>query len=305
MKINNECRINYQYRLSSYSPIIMKTVCSNTVSTDIIRCMLKVDKYVDKKYTSAFDILTYTIVIKNISKLFITKIFFQDKIPKGTRFIENSVTVDGFERRCVNIECGFYIGNLKAEGEAKITFKTITLPSCFSHIIKNYSTIEYDYIFNVEKCPARICMESNNVTTFYEDRTFKQISVDNEIKVHQNINNILNTKVEIKVLDVKILNTPINESYLTKNIKSCSILVICRVEYEVLFSYYRKTKNRKFENCSKTSIKEVFGFANYMIVPVGITYVNKNSIKIFIENISSNLLDCETIYISTSILMHY
>lgn len=305
MKIINECRVNYQYRLSPNDPIIIKTLCSNVVSTDIIRNMLKIDKYVDKKYTTAFDILTYTIVIKNISQLYITKIFFQDKIPNRTKFLENSVTVNGLKKRCANPEIGFYIGNLEEGCEAIITFKVVSLPYCINHLIKNYSTIEYDYIFNIDKDPTRITIDSNNAITLYENRTFKQMVVEHEIKICKEIDEILDTNIKINVLDVKIINAPINESYLTKKIKTCTILVICSIEYKILCSHQKKIKNKKVNECSEVLINDIFGFSNYMIVPVGITYIDKNNIKILIENTTSSLIDCETIFISTNMLMYY
>ena len=303
MRVVNECRIDFQYRLSPNSPIVIKTINSNIVSTDIVRSILKIEKYVDRKSTNAFDVLTYTVDIFNISELLVTNVVFQDKIPIGTRFIENSVTINNLKRRCINPQEGFYIGNINVDHKIRITFKVVVLPKCFTRVIKNYSTIEYDYIYNIEKSPTRILIESNKVNVAYENKVFKQLSINNSLKLYKPVYNILNSKVSIKVLEVKITNTPINDFY--KNSNLCTIIIIGSIGYEVLYKSNVKNKFKKSKVREIISATDNFGFSSQMLVPVGITYLNKNNINIIIENVSTNLLDSETVFINTNILLYY
>ena len=52
-------------------------------------------------------------------------------------------------------------------------------------------------------------------------------------------------------------------------------------------------------------LRDKFGFSCYMLVPVGIEYLNENNIKVIIEHASSNLINKNTVFINTNILLHY
>lgn len=49
MRVVNECRVDFKYRLTEDSPLVTRTNFSNLVSTEIVKDMLHVEKFVDKK----------------------------------------------------------------------------------------------------------------------------------------------------------------------------------------------------------------------------------------------------------------
>ncbi|MDK2563818.1 DUF11 domain-containing protein [Romboutsia sedimentorum] len=296
MRVINECRIDFKYRLSPQSPLVAKTTLSNIVSTDIVKNILKIEKFVDKKNTYYFDILTYTIDIYNISDYLVTDVFFRDKIPLGTEFIQNSVEINNIKVRCLNPQYGFCIGDINSGYKKSITFKVVVLPLCFCEIIKNYSIIEHDYIYNIEKCPARVPIQSNRVYTKVNEKVFKQLSIDNILTTCDPILKIVDSNVSIEILQTKLVNTPSNDIYGECKSNICMLIVIGSIDYEMIFkSKFQKSK----------LLRDKFGFSCYMLVPVGIEYVNKNNIKIIIENASSNLINKNTVFINTNILLHY
>lgn len=289
MKVINECRINFKYRLSQQTPIINKTIFSNQVSTQVVRNTLEISKYVNKKQTYSFDILTYTIVIENITQITINNLFFQDNIPNGTKFIENSVIVNDIKIRCVNPQEGFYIGKLTGKGKVKITFKVLVLPMCFCKNIINYSTIKYDYIYNVEKPPYRAFKESNSVDTKCEFRLFKQISIGNALKLDTGIYKIIDGKYKFKIIETKVISSPKLNLY--------TLIVIGKIEYEICYKSNPK--------CNCKYIEDVFGFSTDMLVPIGITFFNKDKIQGSIEYASANLVNKNTIFINIDLLLYY
>lgn len=305
MRVINECRVDFQYMLSPQSPVIIKTICSNLVSTDIVKDILKIEKYADKKCTYSFDILTYTICITNISKYKITNVFFQDRIAKGTRFIENSVTINNIKRRCINPEYGFNLYSLEPEDMIIITFKVIVLPHCFCDALRNCSTIEHDYIYNIEKPPARITIESNCVKTAIDNKVFKSIVVDNILKTCDKIQKIIDVNVRIKILETKPCSTPVSEIYKICNSNICTLVILGSIEYKVNYLPKLPQKRSKHRNDKIKYTEDIFGFSCYMLVPVGITYSNKDNINIDIENICINLVGSNNVFVNTNLLLYY
>lgn len=91
-------------------------------------------------------------MIINISDDVITKVFVQDDIPKETRFIENYVVVNNISKGGLNPQDCFRIVDIKAKEKIIIKFKALVLPQYGGdEIIKNYSSIEYDYLYNIKK----------------------------------------------------------------------------------------------------------------------------------------------------------
>ncbi|MDB3084655.1 hypothetical protein C4097_08840 [Clostridioides difficile] len=305
MKVINECRIDFQYRLSPKSPVIVKTICSNVVSTDIVKDILKIEKYVDKKHSYSFDIVTYTVCISNVSKYIVTNAFFQDKIPTGTKFINNSVTINSIKKYFINPEKGFSLHDINSGKCIIITFKVIVLPHYLCNTIKNCSTIEHDYIYNIEMSPTRVVMKSNKVNTYVENKVFKSLQVDNNIKISQRIDKIIDIKVKVNILETKVVNTPANDVYRKQNSDVCTFIILGNIEYEINYKLKCKKTNRKNKNQKMKTKISVFGFSCNMLVPIGITYLNKDNIKINIENTSTSQIYKGKLFVSSNILLYY
>lgn len=287
MKVINECRIDFNYRLSPQSPIISETLFSNMVSTQVIKNRLDVRKYVNKRRSCYFDILTYKIIVRNVSIFTINNIFFKDIIPENTRFIKNSLAINTIQKRCINPTEGIFLGNLVSGSKVKITFKVLVLPICFSNDIRNYSSVEYDYVYNIEEPPIRVLKDSNIVETQCENKIFTQSSIGNLLKTPCCINKILYDRYRVTILETKVIN----------NYKKdlCTLLVIGKIEYEMCY----------LSKCYKRLINDVFGFSECVAVPRGIIYSNVHNISGAIEYATSNILDKSTIFISTNLLLHY
>lgn len=285
MFVLNMCRVDYKYRLSSLNPIISKTALSNIVSTQMISEKIKLVKLVDKEKGGLFSLLKYTILIYNVSDEIVNNLFFQDKIPKGSSFVENSLTINNIKKRCINPESGFYIKKLNIKEKIHVTFKVIITKSKYPYI-KNTSDIEYNYIYNIEEKPIRRLEKSNIVKTKYENNVFKQILLKNIINLSCKAKYITKIKCVPKVISTKLINCYVNEK--------CGVLVIGKINYFIFYRY----KGRNY------LIEDISGFSICMIAPIGITYLNKIDIKIDTEYICSKLVNENKIFINTSLLLY-
>ncbi len=299
MRVVNECRVDFKYRLTQDSPLVTKTNFSNVVSTDIIKNMLDIEKFVDKNSTYAFDILTYSIVITNVSNFTVTNVFFKDKIPKGTIFIENSVKVDNIKKRCLRPDNGFYINKINYRSSVIIKFKVIVLPQYFIHPITNFSTIQQNYILNIEEVPVRLNIDSNIVSSEFQRKVFKEINICENIRLKKDISKILKFEVDIKVISTKLVDSPINRIIQKNKSNMCNLVVIGYIDYKIHFL----SKNKKDNNTN--IIRYKFGFSSYLMTPIGIAYIRNENIKVNVNYASVNLINKKLIFTSTNLYMYF
>ncbi|EGT5164232.1 hypothetical protein C9H52_17975, partial [Clostridioides difficile] len=166
---------------------ITKTTFNDVFSNDANGSIIKVEKYVDKKCASVFEILTYTIIVTNTSRYKTGNIFFKDYISKYIEFINNTVKVNGIIKRGLDPQQGFYIGRIDASCKKIISFKSVVLPNSAHRIIKNSANIYYYYKCNLDKFPTRISIESNRVYTNVNKIVFKQLNISNTLKAPKNL----------------------------------------------------------------------------------------------------------------------
>ncbi|PGE94495.1 hypothetical protein COM59_32595, partial [Bacillus pseudomycoides] len=62
------------------------------------------------------DVLTYTVLITNVGIIPVTDVLFQDVIPEGTTFVDNSLTIGGIQQPGLNPEIGFTVSPLLNAG---------------------------------------------------------------------------------------------------------------------------------------------------------------------------------------------
>lgn len=236
--------------------------------------------------------------------------FVQDDIPKKTRFIENSVVVNNMRKRETNPQEGFCIGNIKAKEKITIKFKVLVLPQCGEYegdeIIKNYSSIEYEHLYNIEKPKNRINISSNEVDTLVKNMVFNQITVDNEIYVCNFVEDVVNTKITVEIIDIKIINSPINNNIEGLCIKpkenTCLALVVGTIKYHITYKDLSRRNNKSYKNITREyCVEDIFGFSCCLVVPVGITYGDKYDINFIIEDSITTITNTNTLYLSTNI----
>ncbi|HBG5346792.1 TPA: hypothetical protein KQG29_004260 [Clostridioides difficile] len=313
---------------------ITKTTFNDVFSNDVSENILKVEKYVDKKCASVFDILTYTVIVTNTSRYKTGNIFFKDYISKYIEFINNTVKVNGIIKRGLEPQQGFYIGRIDASCKKVISFKSVVLPNSAYRVIKNNANIYYYYKCNLDKFPTRISIESNRVYTNVNKTVFKQLNISNTLKVPKNLKDILKVNVNSKILDIKPIKNPVNKG---NNLKLCNLIVFGSIEVEIDYSCKNRSKfktvnkandiqkdkhysndvqnnNENISDCknqisfSENKVKKIiktFGFSCFICSPVGIVYKDMKNINIKIEHTSINELNPDELFINTSLLLYY
>ena len=96
---------------------------SNEIKILIVNNDVKLLKTANTFAVKSGDIITYTISIANDGTILNTNLFFQDNIPIGTTFVENSVKIDGEAKNNYNPQTGFELNNLNAGNTIEVEFK--------------------------------------------------------------------------------------------------------------------------------------------------------------------------------------
>lgn len=298
MEVTNQCRVDFEYRLSPPGPIICNTIFSNIVKTVIIEKLVVAVKKVDKPIACIFDILTYTITIKNKSMHYAANIFFQDIVPKGVQFICGSVKVNWIKNKNLDPNKGFYLGTLKPFSKCFVSFKVVVLPLTLDSILKNYAHITYDYVYNLEKPPIRVCIKTNTTCTIVKNILFKQINVSNKFAIRNKcicVKNLIKITTKIKIIKTKIVDTPTGISEEGFYLTGSKILIIGTVKYSI--TYLDKEFSRML--CEKF----IKGFSTSIVVPKVSCCSAKPEFNIIKESKVTSPLNNNCFNVDTTILI--
>jgi len=298
MEVTNQCRVDFNYKLSPPGPIICNTIISNIVKTVIIEKLVVAVKNVDKPTACIFDILTYTITIKNKSLYYAPNIFFQDIVQKGCQFICGSVKVNWIKNKNLDPNKGFYLGTLKPFSKCFISFEVVVLPLTLDLILKNYAKITYDYIYNLEKPPIRVCIKTNTTSTTVKNILFKQINISNRFGIQNPcicIGNLTKISTKVNITKTKIVVTPRGISEEGTYLTGSKILIIGSVKYSI--TYIDKEFSRML--CEKF----IKGFSTSIVVPKVSGCSAKPKFKIIKESKSTSPLNNNCFNVDTTILI--
>ncbi|WP_443661873.1 DUF11 domain-containing protein [Clostridium sp.] len=298
MEVINQCRVDFNYKLSPPGPIICNTIFSNVVKTVIIEKLVVAVKKVDKTTTCIFDILTYTVCLKNKSMYYVSNIFFQDIVPSGVKFICGSVKVNWIKNKKLDPNKGFYLGTLKPFSKCFISFSVVVLPLTLDLILKNRAFITYDYVYNLERPPIRVTIKTNTTYTTVENILFKQINISNKFGIQNPcicLNNIIKISTKVNIIKTKFVDTPMGISEEGAYLTGSKILIIGSVKYSITYL------DREFSRiCRERFIK---GFSTSIVVPKVICYSAKPEFNIIKESKLNTLLKDKRFEVDTTLLI--
>ncbi|MBU3161126.1 DUF11 domain-containing protein [Clostridium frigoris] len=298
MEVTNQCRVDFNYRPIPQGPVISNTIFSNTVKTIIIEKLVIAVKKVDKPNACIFDILTYTVCLKNKSMYYVSNIFFQDIVPCGVKFICGSVKVNWIKNKKADPNKGFYIGTLKPFSKCFVSFKVVVLPLTLKLVLKNRAFITYDYVYNLEKPPIRVTIKTNMTYTTVKNILFKQINISNKFGIQNPyicLNNLIKISTKVNIIKTKFVDTPMGISEEGAYLTGSKILIIGSVKYSITYL------DREFSRiCSEKFIK---GFSTSIVVPKLICYSAKPEFNIIKESKLNTPLKDKRFEVDTTLLI--
>ncbi|MHC1747974.1 MAG: hypothetical protein AB9856_06220 [Cellulosilyticaceae bacterium] len=164
-QIQNNARINYQYKINPTASYTSDTRTSNTATTMINRAVVAINKTANKQYATVGNTVTYTSVISNSGNINLTNTLFKDSVPEHTSFVSGTVTINGTSFPTYNPNTGFTAGTVQPNTPITVVFN-VTVDS-FPPIgyITNTSNMSYEYTIDPTQPPIPGSVTSNEATT--------------------------------------------------------------------------------------------------------------------------------------------
>ncbi|MGL4848489.1 MAG: DUF7507 domain-containing protein, partial [Clostridium sp.] len=108
-------------------------------------------KTVDKKEATVGDVVTYTIVLKNVGNVATSNTVFKDTIPTGTTFVPSSVVLNGVVLSTANPQSGISLGTVQPLAVNTIVFKVTVNSIPIPLSTSNQGWVEYDFTVDPAK----------------------------------------------------------------------------------------------------------------------------------------------------------
>lgn len=164
--ISNSSKLSYSYSLVGTVPNL--EYLSNVVQTTILdNANLVGTKYVNATTGKFGDILTYTIVYKNVGLISANTLSFIDTLPIGTLFIDNSVKINGVAKDGINPEYpgfGITLPSIIGSNESiTISFNVMIDTIANPTVLTNSG--EMSYLYTPVTTPFSGVSDTNTVAT--------------------------------------------------------------------------------------------------------------------------------------------
>ncbi len=163
--ILNRANVTASFQVNPSEPPVTITIPSNLVNTTVQSGNFEVVKAVNTDVATVGDILVYTIEIINAGSVPATNVFFQDSIPQGTLFIENSVFVNGILQEGADPELGFPLNDLPTGANVIVTFEVLIDEIPQGNNVVNNANVTGDFLLNPTEPPITVTVPSNTVMT--------------------------------------------------------------------------------------------------------------------------------------------
>ncbi|GKU25134.1 hypothetical protein [Clostridium folliculivorans] len=305
MEVVNVCRANFDYKLSPRGHRIKNTVVSNVVSTKIIDKVLDLKICVNKSEAVVFDIVTYTVTIKNISDKLIENITFIDHKSFLTSFVVNTLFVNNKNITCRSPEEGLYLGDLQPCDEIIVSFQMLIDKNSSSKYVYNYFEIAYDYLFNIELLPARIILKSDFAATYVRAllKQFDILSILNLPFEDTQLIEDIDITEDIHLSMKKLVSTPIISVASAPLTKCLRLILIGTINYTLFGIIDKPTINSTITVYSDDFTDS---FVISTLVPESMNLLNLEEIEninFHIENFQKVILENNRLLIQTLILL--
>lgn len=129
---------------SKLHPTIVTGSGSDSIGIKIFDRKIKVEKYVDRRYSSPCEIVTFTINIMNEGDVPLYYVVLFDVLPYGIRWIYGSVKIDAMPDPYANLYEGIEIGTLAVGEDKIITFEAQVVDDQVASML-NRAEVEYVY----------------------------------------------------------------------------------------------------------------------------------------------------------------
>ncbi|MPQ43543.1 SdrD B-like domain-containing protein [Clostridium tarantellae] len=218
---------------------------------------VKVTKSVDKRSAEIGEELTYTITIANNGVFKVENVTLIDRLPQGTTFVQNSITVNGIVRSGITLDNNINIGDIQPNATLIVKFKVrINETGFIVSQVTNQAVITFDGGEEEPPIVVTDVVKSSIGDFVWYDLNGNGIQDNGEPGVQN---------VTVRLYESSNLNTPINTVitntsgiYLFDNLKSGNYTV----EFEKPDGYNFTIKDAGSDNTKNSKVIQSTGRTN-------------------------------------------
>ncbi|MEG0671712.1 hypothetical protein [Clostridium sp.] len=163
--VYNQGELVYSFKPDPNGPAVTNTIMSNTVTTTINTASFTFIKSVDKDYAVIGDYLIYKCNIVNTGTVSLTNVYFNDEISTYTKFVPETVYVNGTSYPDYDPSIGFAIDSLHPSDTTEIIFATQILTAPPFGYVLNMGEMLCSYKINPNSPIITNTTKSNPVQT--------------------------------------------------------------------------------------------------------------------------------------------
>lgn len=143
------------------------TVESNELVLPVVNLNVCLIKSVDKIVAKVGDIISYSVLVRNNSNLYINNVIFYDILPENLLLLPATVRINGVQQFVDDLSIGLDLETIAAGSNKVVSFQVEVLGLPKVSVITNVASADYSYTINDGEIPVTSIGESisNSVTT--------------------------------------------------------------------------------------------------------------------------------------------
>lgn len=289
----------YNYMLGE--EVFGSNIESNSCKVNISKIDVEIQKKSDKDFVKLGDEVTFDIKIINTGVKTVLNMLFIDELFEGLELVNRSFSIDGEFINNVNVKKGIIIGDIKAAGIKRISYKVKIVKTSSKLDINTKTYVKYSYVLsdgsNGRKVSELKIQDTKNVDIALSN--FRQIDKDEYLKIPNekpDIGEIDGVSASIEVVSTHIIKTPIVSSIEGQILTGYKLLIN---------GYISETIEYTSEDDSQVmySINYEMPFSDYIILPVDFNINSRVEVEGKVENIYYKKLNKREFFNNATLLL--
>ncbi|MCY6958956.1 SPOCS domain-containing protein [Clostridium brassicae] len=249
-------------------------------------------KSADKYNIAVTEEITYSIIINNIGAVELKNPILKDLVPECLSFVDGSFSINGILDTNANPNNGINLENILPGQILNINFRaTVICTPCLLKFV-NTAALSYEIETVQNGLIETNTITTNKVITTVSPSAFKQLSREEYIKIpcqKPDMEEILNTLVNIEITDTKVIKTPVITSLEGQKLTGFKLIVEGVLNQKVEYVACDKEQ-------SVHAAHSRVPFSSFIVLPKN--YVEGTSIKVegVVEDIYTKLVNKRTIF---------
>lgn len=298
-KVENQANANYEFIVDPKNPLVEGNTQSNVLRIPVYVANLSLNKTANVDSAKLYDVITYSVNIKNTGNITATNIIFMDSIPDELEFVPNTFYLNGNKINGVNLDKGINIGSLAPGASTTVQYDVTLVKVCCEGTATNEAFAEFNYRVSMNSPEMTKVVGPASVKIETASSTFKEFCLDGVLVVPcpkldiEEVNDLIS---DIKITNYHVIKTIKGVSHENRRLTGYKLII-----NGVLTQTLEYTANDIVQSVHSAYFERKF--STYIILPedfkVG-TNINLNGI---IEDVYYNQLNSREVFSNITILL--